>query len=113
MMKKWVGVLACLLAVLLCAFAAADVAIDETNFPDQIFRDYVKRFDRDGSGVLTEEELNAVDSIDLTQASDYIHSIQGIEYFQVLHSLNCGSHPLSNLDLKKNKQMENKGNDFL
>ena len=78
MMKKLFGILVCLLSVLLCAFAAADVAIDKTNFPDDTFRDFVKRFDKDGSGVLTEEELNAVDSIDLTQASDYVHSVQGI-----------------------------------
>ncbi len=105
-MKKLFGILVCLLAVFLFAFAAADVAIDETHFPDEIFREYVKRFDKDGSGMLTEAELNAVDSIDLGQASDYVHSIQGIEFFPVLHSLNCGGHPLSSLDLKQNKQLK-------
>ena len=38
-MKKWLLYLACVLLILgLAAAARADVAIDETNFPDAAFR---------------------------------------------------------------------------
>ena len=105
--KKLFGILVCLLgAVLLCASAAADVTINEDSFPDEVFRDYVKRFDKDGSGVLTDAELNAVDTIDVTQASDYVNSIQGIEFFQVLHNLNISGTFVNNPDLKQNKQLK-------
>jgi len=104
-MKKRIGMLVCLLAVLLCACAAADVKIDETHFPDKAFRDYVTRFDKDGSGVLTEAELNSVDEIDLSRPTDYVYSIQGVEYFPVLHKLDFGGALMSSVDLTKNKQL--------
>ena len=38
--------------------SAAGIAIDESNFPDPYFRDYVRKScDRDGDGKLSEEEM--------------------------------------------------------
>ena len=36
------------------------VAINETNFPDPIFRDYVKTNIAGGSNTLTDEMMNAI-----------------------------------------------------
>jgi len=65
-MKKWTGIL--LMALLLCltAFAVADVAIDETNFPDGSFRSRVKQWDLNKDGALDESEIAAVTSITIT-----------------------------------------------
>ena len=42
-MKKTFGLLLCLLMIMLCTFALADVAINEKNFPDATFRNYVNQ----------------------------------------------------------------------
>ena len=55
-MKKRIGVLICLVLALLCAVAAADVAINEKNFPDAIFRERVSAYDTDKNGYLSYEE---------------------------------------------------------
>ena len=44
-MKKTIGILVCILALLVCAGALADVMINETNFPDENFRRYITWFD--------------------------------------------------------------------
>jgi hypothetical protein len=42
------------------------VEINETNFPDENFREYVKSsFDKDGDGVLSAEEIAAVTEINI------------------------------------------------
>ena len=46
-MKKILGVVLCVLLISLCAFALADVEINNANFPDELFREYVKQFDTD------------------------------------------------------------------
>ena len=66
------ALLVALLAVAALAPAAAmaegteDVKIDETNFPDDTFRDYVKNnCDKNRDGYLSEEEIEDVKEIDL------------------------------------------------
>ncbi len=45
----------------------AQVAIDETNFPDELFRTYVQEnFDTDQDGSLSDAEREAVRSIDVS-----------------------------------------------
>ena len=56
------------------------------QFPDEAFRDYVfVNFDTDGDGFLSDEECNAVTSIELV--TDEIESLEGIEFFPNLESL--------------------------
>lgn len=81
------------------------IAIDKNSFPDTKFRNYVKNFDTDGDGALTEEELNKVEIIDV----DYketdkkkISSLQGIELFTNLKYLYCSDNELTELDIRKN-----------
>jgi len=93
-----------LIVLLLCACAAADVAINEANFPDGAFRDYVKGFDKDGSGVLTSAELNAVTEISL-EGEDY-SSLQGVEFFTALQKLTFIYTNINSPDLSKNKMLQ-------
>lgn len=47
---------------------AADVEINEMNFPDQIFRNYVvSEFDKDNNGTLSEEEMANVTFIPVSR----------------------------------------------
>ncbi len=81
------------------------VAIDEKNFPDDDFSAYVsEKFDTDNDGKLSANEINAVDSIDVSESG--ISSLKGIEYFTQLTDLRCDECPLTTLDLRKNTQLE-------
>ena len=51
--------------------------IDGQNFPDDVFRSYLtENFDLDGNGVLDEDEILAVDSINVRK--DYYSSFRVI-----------------------------------
>lgn len=45
--------------------AFADVAVNETNFPDEVFRDYVSEYDSDEDGTLSTSELEVVTDINV------------------------------------------------
>ena len=67
------------------AFAATgDVAINNTNFPDAVFRDRVKWKIADGSNTLTEQQRNQLKELILPQG---IKDLKGIEYFENLEKL--------------------------
>lgn len=73
-------------------------AIDEENFPDPAFRQYVSsRFDLNRDGVLSDTEVESVTTISC--ASLGIESLSGIEYFTKLQTLNCASNYLTELKL--------------
>ena len=60
--------LCCMVLTLLptAAFAAGDVEIDETNFPDKNFRKYVEdNFDTSKDGPLSADEIAAAKDITL------------------------------------------------
>lgn len=85
--------------------ATGSVEINETNFPDSIFREYVKvRFDADGDDELSENELDAVTEIDVTYKG--VSNLEGIEYFTVLESLLCGNNSLTSLNVSNNPTLE-------
>ena len=98
--------LCCMVLTLLptAAFAADDVVIDETNFPDEGFREYVKKeFDRSKDNFLSAAEIAAADRIFVTGKP--ITSIKGIEYFTALTSLRCSHTKLTSLDTSHNKKL--------
>ena len=76
------------------------VVISEDTFPDRNFRAYVEDNIDDGNGVLTQDEIDAIESIDVSNSG--IESLQGIEYFTSLTNLNCGYNQLTNLDVSHN-----------
>ena len=88
------------------AFTVVDsVKINETNFPDEIFRTYVKdNFDTDKNGEFSAAELQAVESI--TTYRKAIYSLKGIEFFTELEVLVCYSNPIASLDLSGNTKLE-------
>ncbi len=88
-----------------------NVAIDEVNFPDEVFRDYVRsHFDQDGNGLLSAGEASAVERIpegdDTSEGLTGLNSLKGIEYFGNLRVLNCSIGTLTELDVSKNPLLE-------
>ena len=107
MRKKFLSalLLCCMVLTLLptAALADGDVAINEANFPDENFRQYVKdEFDKDESDSLSADEIAAVQAIDVTNSSTT--SLKGIEYFTALKYLFVGS-PITTLDVSKNTEL--------
>ena len=74
-----------------------DVAINETNFPDEKFRNVVKQYDIDSDNVLSPDEIAGVTEIDCSGCG--ITSLKGIEYFTLLTKLNCEYNQLTSLDV--------------
>ncbi len=76
-----------------------DVEIDEINFPNEIFRAYVKEnIDLDGNGKLDEEECN-INLLDV--GNKEITDLKGIEFFTALTALDCHENQLTSLDVSK------------
>ena len=81
-----------------------DVAIDEEHFPDSNFRKFVKKYDRDQNGILSQSELAKV--TDLNCRGKSITSLEGIEHFTSLKELNCRDNQLTELDVSNNSELE-------
>ena len=90
-----------LLTVLLSVMTAwADVEINETNFPDENFRNYLLSQEYGADGILTDEEIAGVTELYLSSRN--IQSLKGIEYFTALTMLYCLTNQLTSLDVSKN-----------
>ncbi len=70
---------------------------DETVFPDPVLRTYLAGIDQRGDGIVTEEELNLVQSLDFSNQG--VSTLKGIEYFEKLRELNCSNNNLDSLDV--------------
>lgn len=108
MRKKFLSalLLCCMVLTLLptAALADGDVAINEANFPDENFRQYVKdNFDTNKDDTLSADEIAAVQNIDVTGQS--ITSLKGIAYFTALESLDCSETKLTALDTSHNTKL--------
>ena len=106
--KKFLSalLLCCMVLTLLptAALADGDVAINEANFPDENFRQYVKtEFDKDNNDILSAEEIAAVKEIHVEGKP--ITSIEGIEHFTALEFLNCSKTKLPSLDTSHNENL--------
>lgn len=68
---KGIGVIFCLMLSLMimplsdAKAGSGDVAINETNFPDSNFRDYIQNVDINENGKLSESEIEAVKEINV------------------------------------------------
>ena len=82
---------------------SGDVPIDSEHFPNEAFRNYVKRFDTTPDNKLSKDELDKVTEIDVQ--SREISSLKGIEHFQNLKKLNCFENDLESLDLSNNPNL--------
>ncbi|MDU8687671.1 leucine-rich repeat domain-containing protein [Faecalibacterium wellingii] len=94
-----------------------DIAIDETNFPDEDFREYLKtatyydkdtgthkKINTDGNGVLSLAERTQVTRIDVSSLK--VLNLKGIEHFPELRELKCENRHIPQLDLSQNTKLE-------
>ena len=96
-MKKFLLLSATLLMSLV---ANADVEINETNFPDANFRNYLLSQSWGSDGELTDQEISEITSLNVSSKS--ITSLKGIEFFTALKYLYCYDNQLTSLDVSKN-----------
>lgn len=77
-----------------------------TAIPDSFFREYcLERYDKDGDGRLSKEEVLTVTSMSyLTRPP--IHTLEGIAYFSNLKKLSLQNCTASSLDLRYNSRLE-------
>ena len=92
------------LMLLSAGTAWADVEINETNFPDANFRNYLLSQNYGNDGVLTDEEIAGVKALKVS--SKYIQSLKGIEFFTALTELDCSFNYLTSLDVSKNTELK-------
>ena len=87
--------------------AQAQVAIDETNFPDANFRAWLMNSENiNGYGVdgtLTDAEIDAVKEINVDNMS--ISDLTGIKHFTSLENLSCRYNLMTSLDLSDMKSL--------
>ncbi len=83
---------------------AEEVAINETNFPDPIFRKYVKdKFDTLSDGVLSLDEISKITHIII--GNQNIGSLEGIEHFHELKFLWCQKNAITELNVSQNANL--------
>ena len=83
------------------------LGIDEYNFPDEVFREYVEQFDTNHDEALSEEELAAVTEMDFSQGTHgYIYDLTGIENFTALKKLWVQDMRITKLDVSKLTELE-------
>ena len=78
--------------------------INEDNFPDPNFRNYIKTYKAGGRDVLTVEEQRKVETIEVEGKN--ISNLKGIEAFPNLKELKCGNNSIQKLDLRQNPELE-------
>ena len=78
--------------------------INEDNFPNDNFRNYIKTYIAGGRDVLTVEEQRKVESIKVEGWN--ISNLKGIEAFPNLKELNCGNNSIQKLDLRQNPELK-------
>ena len=110
MKKKLLSILLCLVMVAgslpTAVFAADEVAINETNFPDAKFRSFVKEnLDKNKDDILDAMEIAAVKMIEANKMG--IKSLEGVGFFTALETLKCWDNELTGLDLSKNTALKN------
>lgn len=102
--KRFFSLLLCLCMVLSClpltTHAATGISINNTNFPDENFRNYLLSQSYGSDGVLTEEEINQITYLNVSDMG--IQNLDGIEFFCALTHLNCSNNQLLQLDLSGN-----------
>ena len=82
--------------------------INEVNFPDDVFRKYLLSQSYGSDGVLTEEEIAGVKSINVHSSiysTERVKTLQGIEFFTALETLYCDNNQLTSLDVSQNTKL--------
>ena len=116
MKKRILSIVLCLVMVFsllpFTASAASGTPINEMNFPDPVFREYVRKIA--GGPALTEEKARQIEALDVSKDNikkvlgnrDPITSLRGIKYLKYVKDLNCSGQELTTLDLERNSSVE-------
>ena len=81
------------------------IAINETNFPDQNFRDCVAtQWDKDRDNRFSPSEIANATWIYCNK--EEISNLKGIEFFTEIWHLDCGYNNLTTIDLSNNKKLK-------
>lgn len=81
----------------------ADVEINEKNFPDNSFRNWILSQPYGKDGVLTDKEIADITEVQVVNKN--IHNLTGIAYFTALESLLSDRNQLKSVDLSRNKEL--------
>ena len=116
MKKRILSIVLCLVMVFsllpFTASAAGATPINEMNFPDPVFREYVRKIA--GGPALTDEKARQIEVLDVSDDNikevlgnrDPITSLRGIKYLKYVKDLNCSGQELTTLDLERNSSVE-------
>ncbi len=111
-MKRILSLLLCLVMGLTLlpavpAFAASELAIDETNFPDGQMRVYVMNFDKDRNGSLSAAEIKDAKELDIFSfGGDKVKTLKGVELLPELTKLYANDGELTEVDLSSNTKLQ-------
>ena len=116
-MKKLImkrNLLVLLLALMTSVPMLADVAINETNFPDEAFRNWLKTNTQDyryggmngygSDGTLTTAELNKIEILRFSSVA--IENLKGIEYFSNLKTIHARFCKIKYADFSHNTKLQ-------
>lgn len=89
--------------------ALTDISINASNFPDPLFRQYVRRYDIDNDNKLSLSERQDVYNIGSVGGVDSLDtgtkSIEGIEFFPNLDTVIIDDTAITSLDVSKNTKL--------
>ena len=83
--------------------ANSTIELSSYYFPDDAFREYLKKFDTDDDTFLSTAERVDVKGISVWGKG--IETLEGIEYFPKLETLYCANNKLTELDVSKNTNL--------
>lgn len=102
--KKMAAVTLFMSGTVFLLFARESYGITAGAFSDPAFYDCVRIYDRNGDGVLSQEERTEV--VVLNVSGKGIGSLDGIEGFQELRELYCYDNALDSLDVSRNPKLQ-------
>ena len=89
--------------VIIAMTTFANIEINEINFPDPVFRNWIIEQPWNDGLVITDAEIAGVTEIDVSNLG--ISDLKGIEHFTALTHLSCGSNQLTSIDLSNNTNL--------
>ena len=92
-----------MLMTTICQIAWAGVEINEKNFPDANFRNWILSQPYGKDGVLYDKEI--ADITEMNVSNKNIRDLKGIEYFTALESLNLDKNQVNYIDVSKNRDL--------
>ena len=117
MKKRILSIVLCLIMVFsllpfTASAASSGTPINDMNFPDPVFREYVRKIA--GGPTLTNEKVRQIEVLDVSWSNtkkvlgkrDPITSLRGIKYLKYVKDLNCSYQKLTTLNLELNSRVE-------